>query len=397
MPGRRRIALVVGHFDWFSGYQETALARALGEVADVEVVASDRVSPIFGDAHIEALGVPRRYEPRVDSVQGNVRVSRFRSSELRAMVWSWAAVRHLRSRQYDLVIQVMPGQGLPVAPSLTRRFVRRVALYGDNSAMYAGLSPWKRKLKWLVFSITKGPVYRLVNRRAVHIFGYTPETIRRLRRFQGKTPSSVLPLSFDPDRFYYSEAVRSECRRELGYDADELVVLSAGKMVPEKRLESLLDAVSHMAKANRRVRLLMVGADESAYASSIKQLVADDTLLRSVTQFLGFQESDRLNALMNAADIGVWPHQPAITIQQAMGTGLAVLLPKNDLVGHLVGRGGGIYYGPEAPHRTLRHGLNAMLEDENLHVERSQRASENSWLSSDGIARSLLLAVEGDP
>jgi len=66
---RPRVVIVAGYFDWISGYQETALASAYAEFADVEVVSSDRVSPGFSDEHLERLGVSRRYAPGTPRVR----------------------------------------------------------------------------------------------------------------------------------------------------------------------------------------------------------------------------------------------------------------------------------------------------------------------------------------
>ena len=61
--GKPRALLLTGYFDWFSGYQETALAAWFPRYADTEVIASDRVSPMFSDAHLAGLGISRRYSP----------------------------------------------------------------------------------------------------------------------------------------------------------------------------------------------------------------------------------------------------------------------------------------------------------------------------------------------
>src|SRR5665648_1252358 len=124
-----RVCLVSGYFDWFSGYQETVLAKWLGRYTNTEVVAGDRVSPIFSDEHLSRISVDRRYVPGATTRDG-VTVTRFATRELRSMLWSADVRKYIASQPYDLIIQAMPGQILPLAATLTRNQCTRVALYG---------------------------------------------------------------------------------------------------------------------------------------------------------------------------------------------------------------------------------------------------------------------------
>src|SRR5690349_19297406 len=111
------VLLVVGYFDPFSGYQETALADGLSKVASTEVLTSDRVSPAFSDEHLDRLGVPRRYASGT-TMMGVLTITRLPSRELRSMVWSSDARHHISRGDYKLIVQMMPGQLLPAAGSL---------------------------------------------------------------------------------------------------------------------------------------------------------------------------------------------------------------------------------------------------------------------------------------
>ena len=385
---RPRVGVLVGYFDWFSGYQETALVKALEPLAEVEVIASDRVSPIFSDAHLERLGVERTYATGSSTERG-VTVTRLPSQERRAMVWSRDVRRVLRERDFDLLVQVMPGQGLSAAGAFVPKSERRIVLYGDNSAMWSGLSGWKQRLKWVVFAATKGQLYRLVNRRSDVVFGYTPETLRRLAPFQKGCETALLPLAYDSRTYFYSEELRERGRAELGFQPHERVIMTAGKLVPYKRLEMLVDAFTEIADAQPEVRLLVVGDDGGDYSASLQRRVPE--ALRSRTTFLGFQDADGLNRLFNVADVGVWPALPAVTIQQAMGTGLAVCLPRNEWVGHLVRPGSGTYFGPGSPVPTLTAALEETLSTFDFgSPARRSRGDVNGWLAGEGIAQTAL-------
>ncbi len=391
---RTRVGIVVGYFDWFSGYQETALASALSKVAHTEVIASDRVNPTFTDGHLQRLGIPRRYAPSTVIEQG-VRVTRFASTELRSMVWSSRAAGYLAHRSYDLVVQVMPGQLFSVAATLARNPAPRVVLYGDNRAMWSHLPRWQRLVKGAVFGATKGALYTAVNARALVSYGYTPDTLDRLRPFRAGRPISVMPLAFSPERSYLDADLRRQFREELNLAEDQVLVLSAGKIEPRKRLDWLISAFTSIAAQRSDVHLLLVGADSSDYAGQIGETIRTSPL-RHRMHVLPFTDAAGLNAVFNGADLGVWPRNPAITIQQAMGTGLPVLLPQNSLVGHLIKPGSGHYFDLDETRgeESLTHGLDHALGHTAFSMAaRRDRARTNRWLGADSLAHELLMTI----
>lgn len=387
--------MISGYFDWFSGYQEAVLAKWLGRYASTEVVAGDRVSPIFSDEHLSRLAIPRRYAVG-RSVHDGVEVTRFATPEVRAMVWSAKARRYISSREYDVIVQATPGQILPLAATLTRNHAVRIALYGDNSAMWSHLSRAQRLLKGVAFSLSKGIVYVLVNCRAQHVYGFTPNTVSRLRAFRAGKQMSVLPLAFDPEEFYFDEVIRESRRLALGYDETNTVIVAAGKFQQKKRLDLLVTAFKSLAPAHPGLRLLLTGTDQSAESRELVERINDDSTLRDRVAVLGFVGAIELNALFNAADIGVWPRMPAITIQQAMGTGLKVVLPQNAWVGHLIRAGSGAYFNEVDDNDSLamEAAIAGQLAARDLTTaDRWQRVNTNAWLGADRVVRSILEAA----
>lgn len=391
-----RVLLIAGYFDWFSGYQETALATAFSKIAATEVIASDRVSPAFSDDHLERIGVPRRYIPGTTGENG-VTVTRFRSFEIRSMVWSNPAIRYISGRSYDLIVQVMPGQLLSAAPSFSSHASHRVVLYGDNRAMWANLSLPLRLVKGGAFALSKGVLYTLVNGGSSAIYGYTPNTIRRLRPFSARRRMQLMPLAYSPQSFFRSRELRRRVREDLEVGEEDTLIVVAGKLEPRKRVDWVLDAFHRLAPTHPRLRLLVIGSDSSDYSREMEQLVMASPHAGRITM-RPFADASALNGYFNAADIGIWPRNPAITIQQAMGTGLAVLLPRNDLVGHLITNDAGQYFDLDEDRggACVADALADALARTHLTEQaRAARAENNNWMSADTIVRDLLAEVGG--
>lgn len=387
---RPKVGIVIGYFDWFSGYQETALATGLARYADVEVIAGNRVSPIFSDMHLQELGHDRAYAPVDREPQHGVLVTRLPVREIRSMVWSTKVGATMKAREFDLVIQVMPGQGLSIAPSIYRGAEKRIALYGDNSAMWSALPSWQQRLKWLVFFLTKGRAYSYVNRRSSAIYAYTPETIRRLSAFQKDAEIHVMALTFREEEFSWNEASRSEWRSKMRVADSEILIVTAGKQQPYKRLEDLLTAVAVLSERHANLRLALAGSDESPYSRTLRRQAEEDSRLHDRVSFLPFLRRAQLNAFFNAGDVGAWPHLPAISIQQALGTGLYTVLPANAAVEHLlVDESVGQYF-PPGTVNGLIEGLEQALTVDRSSGGRHGRAERNTWLSADKLAKLLL-------
>ena len=388
---RPTVVLACGYFDWFSGYQETVLATALAAEADVTVVAGNRVNPLFTDEHLERLGVTRTYPTGVSAEQG-VKVLRLPTRELRSMLWSRSAKTTISRLDADLVVQVMPGQILPAAASWARVRGSRHVLYGDNAAMYAGLPPLARTLKTGVFLATKGLLYRAVNQRADHLYGYTPNTIARLRRVAAGRRIDLLPLSYDDDLFFPDDRGRELWRQRYNYRDDEVVVLVAGKVRPQKRADAALRAVASLRDRGSDIRMHVVGGDAGPTTRALRRL-ADDLGHPSALTIEGFVPAPSLAEAFNGADVGVWPSMPAITIQQAMGSGLPVVLPDNDLVSHLVAspRSGALLRPDRDLVPELARALTSVCERPRpTGIERRRVANAAAWLSPKSLAHRLL-------
>lgn len=88
---------------------------------------------------------------------------------------------------------------------------------------------------------------------------------------------------------------RARVRKELGFDEDDLVVLSTGFVTRNKRYEAIIPALSELAMAN--LKYVIVGQDEANYLKALAQGKALAIIRR------GFVSHADLEKYLAAADI----------------------------------------------------------------------------------------------
>jgi len=156
----------------------------------------------------------------------------------------------------------------------------------------------------------------------------------RLRISENETV--LLPLGVDLDGMSYDRPLADEFRQKYGI-GDRLVIVNAGKQYPEKRIEWVLDVFAAALDMGADVFCVLVGNADETY---------DRLLTEKLRPFEGrylrlpFLPREELRQVYSAADVGIWPGIPSNTIQEAMACGVAVILPDNNVVGHLVDENG---------------------------------------------------------
>jgi len=333
IPARRpSVLIVVGYYDAFSGYQEVNLARGFAKLgAAVTVISGDRVAPIFSEATVSSLGLSRYYA-RGASEDGDVHIFRVGYRKVSSLLLSVAVFSAARRSHSDIVLVLGVGQGFSVPAAWLSTGIR-MTIFGDNRAQWVGLSPVRAALKRAAFACTKGVLYRVVIGRCDRVYVNTLNTRSRIRPFAGGAELPVLPLPVDETIFYPDEHVRNNKRAELGI-TDEKVIAIVGKVSSEKRIDVVLDVLETIDHLN--LVIILSGLGNDPYSALIRNKVQQSKSLSQRVRLLGYLNSHELACVMRAADICVWPLQPAITIQQAMVSGCRVIVPDNDLVGFLV-------------------------------------------------------------
>ncbi len=111
----------------------------------------------------------------------------------------------------------------------------------------------------------------------------------------------VVPCGVNLDLFHPQE--KQVARKQLGFDADDIILLYVGRFEPLKGIDTLLQAMSHL-KGHRRLRLVLIGGDgdEAPESQFLRQKAMNLGIEKNVL-FAGRVDQKHLPPYYSSADI----------------------------------------------------------------------------------------------
>lgn len=339
------ITLICGHYLPDLGYIEVHLARALADLGHVVSVVTSSAVPRYV-AHLQG---PVEVGTEHD---GKVKVIRLKPQfELGQVVTAKGVNAAVLGENPDLLIAIGLGKRFP--KPVFGLGIPVITLFGDNLHSYAGTTfaddsgvrMERLKIK-LHFAAFKASAYKKAVEKSDLSAAYTPESFEAaagmLRgRFRKKLlrQDFFISLGFDPRKFYFDPELRNEARTGAGISPSGKVVITATRPVPEKRLEQ---AFSLFAALPEEWIWMTVGHTDTDYSREFCRK-AEQALGKHRFKALPHADHKRLNALYNAADIALYT-VPAISVFEAIGTGLPCVLPDVRSLSHIGAHADHVWY-----------------------------------------------------
>jgi glycosyltransferase involved in cell wall biosynthesis len=109
-------------------------------------------------------------------------------------------------------------------------------------------------------------------------------------------------------------------RSRYGLAEDDILFVQAGKMDRHKRIVDSLLAFS--AIQSRSIRFIVAGHLHNQIEAQAQELIRRDPRI----EFVGWQSSDELRALLCAADVYVQPRSQSVTMQMSLCCRCAVII-----------------------------------------------------------------------
>jgi 1,2-diacylglycerol 3-alpha-glucosyltransferase len=145
-----------------------------------------------------------------------------------------------------------------------------------------------------------------------------------LRQFNVEGHIEVAPNGVDLKSFHKAKPYS---RAELGYKTDDILLVYAGRLAPEKNLPFLLKCFAGIAETLPNIHLLLIGSGIQQFEEEIRYLVGELDLTRRV-RFTGRVPYNQLPAYLAMCNIFVTASITEVhplSVIEAMGTGLPVM------------------------------------------------------------------------
>jgi 1,2-diacylglycerol 3-alpha-glucosyltransferase len=145
-----------------------------------------------------------------------------------------------------------------------------------------------------------------------------------LRQLNVQGYIAVVPNGVDLKNFYEAKPFS---RAELGYKGDDILLVYAGRLAPEKNLPFLLKSFAGVAQTLPNAHLLLIGSGLQQFEEEIRNLVGELELAQRV-RFTGRIAYDELPAYLAMCNIFVTASITEVhplSVIEAMGAGLPVI------------------------------------------------------------------------
>ena len=204
-------------------------------------------------------------------------------------------------------------------------------------------------------------------RRRVAAVAVAEEVARSFRALYGRDPAATIPNGVDTAAYYRPEA-RAAWRCTHGFAPEDVLILSAARLEPQKNPLGLIDAFAHAEGA----RLLIAGEGSLLRAARAH---AAERGLSGCVYFLGVRSD--MPELLSAADVfalaSEWEGNP-LSVMEAMAAGLPVAAPAVGGVPELVEDGVTGLLAPPGDSAALGAALAALVGDASRRARMGQAA-----------------------
>jgi glycosyltransferase involved in cell wall biosynthesis len=393
-----KIAVVSAHYMPEVGYQEVHLPRAFARIGHtVKVFTSDASVNLGGSVnkltYIPGISVDEKLK---------FEILRLPAVSYKSKAYSFSLRKAIEEFAPDVLVILGVAKIFPRS-LLTGRLSKKikiVSIYGDSKE-YLERGSFSQKIKTffheLGYATIKKSLYKSAVKYSDKIILNIPETDMVFQDFLNakekpvyETKKVMLNLGFDPDEYYFNETDRADMRKKMHFEEDDIVIITSTRINKRKNLENIIKLISQLNSEGKSVKYIMVGFLGDAYETELKKFIQTQSDPKAFVCF-PFLDSKEIRKLYCAADAGIWL-KAAISIQEAMGTGLPVILENKPSVNHLLKEGvNGWFFEKNTFDDTVKK---AVVVLQKTKANRKNLAEENAIkLSYDNIARKIIETI----
>lgn len=395
-----KIGVVSAHYMEEMGYQEIHLAKAYARLGHtVKVFTTPAVVALAGNVNL------KKYKTGIskDKKYG-FEILRLPATSFKSKTVSFSLEKSVLEFQPDVLIVLGVAKIFPygILNERINKICHIVSIYGD-AAEYLSRNTFTQRLMAHVheagYKLIKEPLYKRAVKYSDRLVMNIPETNEYFLNFlkgQIKTEfekkRQMLYLGYDPEQYFYNAKLRKETREKLNIKDDEVVIITSTRVIRRKNLEGNIAQISSIRKSGKKIIYVIVGFLNDDYEKELKAFIASQPQ-PEIFKCFPFLNSTEINKLYCAADAGIWL-KVAISIQEAMGTGLPVILENKPSQNHLIEDGINGWFFEKNNYNTVIEKITDILVSKSTNREELQRKNA-SKLSYDAIAQRIIENLPG--
>jgi glycosyltransferase involved in cell wall biosynthesis len=320
----------IGYFENYLPKEEKRLGN------EVFIITSNKIPSLLGDDDMRSIDMQSRMTSLKDSFYDKVLVRRlphfFHLRSIKQVILK-GLVHSLQEFDPDIIVlpflDVNSMLVMLIKPLLKCKIVAACGMPVEH--------PSRATSKLIAYRIFKSYMVPIFSRFVDAFFETTPENLERDVNELHINPHRIhfVPLGADAKLFERDERIRKRTRKMLGIEEDDVLYVYSGKLKKDKGLEILVDAFAKLVRSCRKAKLLIIGNGASDFVNRIWRRVLSYGIGENFILH-DFVLHSELPNFYSAADIAVWPGSPSISIQEAIASGLPVIVKKSGHTVHLL-------------------------------------------------------------
>lgn len=375
----KKILIISSFFENHIGYQEVQFAETLQSMNyEVKVIATDRSN----------LDLDKRYEDSFDKIE----IKRIKKLiRIKNTFYPKESTqKFIEEFSPDLVFLILPGSGTPYyLLKYIEAKCKVISVFSDTTIENRVHKAKGTKGNKYIFSLLKKRWYNKIFDKSDLILANTNETSAILKDITKNNIDKKLKtygLGFDSNKYFYSETLRGEFRKELGLNEKQKLVATISRIYSGKPFEYWVEQIKDFLLQNDNFVYLLGGFNDTEYSKKVEEYLKNFGLQDKLILYK-FTSPEETNKIFNAADFSLW-FAPTISIQQSMATGLFAIIPFDSTLDHLIENNKtGLYY---KDYDELRIKLETI---KNLNYKREENSEFNQKFSYQYILQKAISEV----
>lgn len=294
--------------------------------ADKHIYRYRAIKGLFFDDYLTSIFFPPRELKRIEALKLDL-VQFFTPSQV-GLLGAYAAIKYnipLVSQYSTDLYEYVAHYPASVPGVVGLALTAPIALQSDTEELrriYKRLrqndveGAWAQKLTAKMMTI--------IHNRCSQVIVLSRKMQHQLKGWDTQSPISLIPTGVDP--LPASEQSRAEIREQFGIDADEKIIMYAGRLGAEKNIDLLIDAFKLSLKDLPKSKLFIVG--DGMHRKKLEERAGSHKDADQIV-FTGFWERQDLGGMYAAADLFVFPSltdTQGLVLHEAAHAGLPLIV-----------------------------------------------------------------------